>query len=100
MTTYAVQYEYADDPQGMDAHRAAHRGFLGGLADEGMVLLGGRYADDGPAGALIVMRARSADEVREVLRDDPFQQQGLVTEVVVREWPPILGAVLDALPQD
>lgn len=95
MAIFAVQYSYSDDSAARDEHRAAHQAFLGGLADEGMVLFGGPYADDGFPGALLVLQAAHADGVRTVLRDDPFQQQGLVEEVQVREWELLLGSAVD-----
>jgi uncharacterized protein YciI len=96
MTIYAVQYDYSDDTAARDEHRPAHREFIGGLADEGVVLVSGPYAAAEPAGALLVVRADDEAEVRELLREDPFQQQGLVELVRVREWTPILGSRLEA----
>ena len=94
MTLFAVHYTYSDDSAARDEHRPAHRDFLGGLADEGVLLLSGPYAavDEAPDAALLVVRGGSAGEVVELLREDPFQQQGLVEQVVVREWTPVLGA--------
>ena len=94
MSLFAVHYTYSDDIAARDEHRPAHREFLGALADEGVVLLSGPYAsiDEAPDAALIVVRGESAAELVELLRDDPFQQQGLVEQVAVREWTPALGA--------
>lgn len=94
MTLYAVHYTYSDDTAARDEHRPAHRGFLADLAAEGVVLLSGPYAgiEEAPDAALLVLRGGSAAEIVELLRDDPFQQQGLVDQVAVREWTPVLGA--------
>lgn len=94
MTLFAVHYSYSDDTGARDEHRPAHRDFLGGLAGEGVVVLSGPYADvdDAPDAALLIVKGDSAAQVVELLREDPFQQQGLVEQVAVREWTPVLGA--------
>lgn len=97
MSLFAVHYSYSDDTAARDEHRPAHRDFLAGLASEGVVLLSGPYAavEEAPDAALLVLRGDSAAELVELLREDPFQQQGLVEQVAVREWTPVLGAWLD-----
>lgn len=93
MSLYAVHYSYSDDTAARDEHRPAHREFLTALATDGVVLLSGPYApvDEAPDAALILVRGESAAEIVELLREDPFQQQGLVEQVAVREWSPIIG---------
>lgn len=97
MSLFAVHYSYSDDTAARDEHRPAHREFLGNLAAEGVVLLSGPYAEvEGAAdAALLLLRGSSAAELVELLRQDPFQQQGLVEQVAVREWTPVLGAWAD-----
>jgi uncharacterized protein YciI len=94
MTVYAVQYRYSDDAAARDEHRPAHRAFLGSLADEGTLLASGPMGPDtdGADGALLVVREEDPQQVLELLREDPFQQQGLVEQVTVREWTIVLGA--------
>ncbi|HSP59995.1 MAG TPA: YciI family protein [Ornithinimicrobium sp.] len=94
MAIFVVHYTYSDDTAARDEHRSAHREFLGTLADEGVVLISGPYAavDEAPDAALLVLRGDSAAELVELMREDPFQQQGLVEQVAVREWTPVLGA--------
>ncbi|HLS40802.1 MAG TPA: YciI family protein [Ornithinicoccus sp.] len=94
MTVYAVQYAYADDPA-LDEHRPAHRAFLRALHEEGTLLASGPFADDGGPGALLLLRGDSEQGVRDLLREDPFQQQGLVEQVTVREWDPVFGPWAD-----
>lgn len=94
MSLFAVHYTYSDDTAARDEHRPAHREFLGDLGREGVVLLSGAYASipEAPDAALLLLRGDSAAQLVELLRDDPFQQQGLVEQVAVREWTPVLGA--------
>ena len=94
MSLFAVHYTYSEDTAARDEHRPLHRSFLSDLAAEGVVLLSGPYADveEAPDAAMLLLRGSSAAEIAELLRDDPFQQQGLVEQVAVREWTPVLGA--------
>lgn len=93
MTLYAVRYDYSEQSAARDENRAAHRAFLGSLAAEGALKLSGPLAG-APDGALIVLEASDEEAVRMLLLDDPFQQQGLVEHVDVREWTPVLGSWL------
>lgn len=93
MSLFVVHYSYSDDTDARDEHRPAHRAFLGGLATDGVVLLSGPYTsiDEAPDAAMLICAGPSAAELVELLRQDPFQQQGLVEQVAVREWTPVLG---------
>jgi uncharacterized protein YciI len=85
-------YEYTDDPQAQGAVRPRHRAFLRGL--------GGALALSGPTdgnGAVMVFEAGSADEVTELLDDDPFVLEGVVASRRVVGWTPVLGAWLEKL---
>ncbi|MFK5582925.1 MULTISPECIES: YciI family protein [unclassified Serinicoccus] len=97
MTVFVAHYTYSDDTDARDEHRPAHRQFLGGLADEGALLLSGPYAsiEEAPDAALLILRGESAADLADLLREDPFQQQGLVEQVAIREWAPVLGAWFD-----
>jgi uncharacterized protein len=97
MAIFAVQYTYSEDSDALDEHRPSHRAFLSGLAEEGVVLLSGpmeRQAD-GPAAALILLSGDAEEPLRELLREDPFQQRGLVEHVSITRWDPVLGSWLD-----
>lgn len=91
MPAFAVHYRYADDrPDEVTEHRPAHRAFLRTLFDQGIVLAAGAYPE-GPAGALLVFHADSAEQVAELLRDDPFRQRDLVTGCEIRRWGLAMG---------
>jgi uncharacterized protein len=101
MAIFAVQYTYSEDTDALDEHRPSHRAFLTGLADEGVVLLSGPMArqTDGPGAALILLTGEAQEPLLELLREDPFQQLGLVEHVHIDRWDPVIGAarLLDAL---
>lgn len=95
MSLYAVTYTYVTDEDRLAAIRPEHRAFLGSLAAEGIVLLSGPTTGEGPGNALILLRAGSADDARQALVHDPFQVNGLVTDMAVAEWNPVIGAWRD-----
>ncbi len=99
MSLFAVQYTYIDDAAARDASRPAHRAYLGELADAGTVVLSGPLAavEGAPDAALIVVRAASEADARARLAEDPFQVDGVVAQVDVRGWNPVLGELFAAL---
>ena len=93
MTLQIVTYTYLNAPEALAEVRPEHRAFLGGLAGQGVVVASGPWVDEEPAGALLLLRTDSASAALEVLADDPFQREGLVLDVSVREWNPVIGVL-------
>lgn len=90
MATYAVTYRYVDDAETLDQHRPAHRSFLRGQHEAGLLLLSGPLADGDP-GALLIVRADDIEGAKAVLADDPFRREGLIAETTVRTWNVVIG---------
>ena len=90
MPVFAVQYSYVDNPDVVTEHRPAHRDFLRDLLDRGIVLAAGAYTD-GPAGALLVFRGDTEQDIADLLEADPFQQLGLVQDCQIRAWGQAMG---------
>ncbi|GAB3245063.1 YciI family protein [Arthrobacter pigmenti] len=90
MSVFAVEYVYdAETATARDEHRPAHRQWLQEHVDSGMALASGPYGDG--AGALLVFKADSESALLEELKQDPFNQAGLVAGMRVKEWSPVLG---------
>lgn len=90
MTTFAVQYHYDQRTDLRDQVRPAHRAYLVGLQEQGLLLGSGPYAD-GPDGALLVFAAADRAALDALVADDPFSREGLVAQLDVREWTLVLG---------
>lgn len=60
-----------------------HAEFIDGLAERGVLLLGGPYEDW--SGALLLFEL-PAEQVTALLRDDPWVVEGLLREPDVRPW--------------
>lgn len=94
MPLFAVEYTYSEaTASGRDEHRPAHRGWLGELVEAGTVRATGPWADG--SGALIVVEAADEPAVREVMAQDPFARQGLLDEVRITQWLPVMGVFND-----
>jgi uncharacterized protein len=102
--TFAVHYEYDTRRDVQDAVRPDHRAFVRSLLDAGTLLasgpLRGEPAHDGgartgpdatPPGALLIVRAPSADAALRLLDADPFREAGVVVSRSAREWDPVTG---------
>jgi uncharacterized protein YciI len=61
-----------------------HATFMDRLFEQGRIILAGPYADY--SRVLLVVAARDAKEAQELLRDDPWNRQGILVESEVIEW--------------
>jgi uncharacterized protein YciI len=60
-----------------------HAQFINGII-EGFILMGGPFEDEG--GAMLIVRAETADEVREKLKPDPWYAHGILQLQNIRRW--------------
>jgi len=93
MVLYLVEYSYDSRLISLIRdNRPAHRTFLRGLHDRGVLVASGFLRDDTMnEGALIVLRAPNARAALALVEDDPFNQAGFITDRRVREWTPTIG---------
>ena len=88
--TIAVTYTYVPRPDEVDAVRPAHRAFLRGLHEAGVLRASGPWTE-GPAGALLLLDATDGDSALAALEADPFWTAGLIAERTARGWNPVIG---------
>lgn len=91
MTVYAVSYVYDDRPEEIARVRPEHRSFLSALHEAGTLLASGPTVDEDEKGALLVVVAESASAALGLLDDDPFFQEGFITERRAKEWTQVFG---------
>ena len=58
--------------------------FVDGLFDQGRIVLGGPYADF--SRALLIVQAQDVEEVRNLFRDDPWAENGILLPSEIIEW--------------
>jgi uncharacterized protein YciI len=61
-----------------------HARFMDSLFDEGLIILGGPFADR--TGSLVVVAADSAAQVREMFQSDPWTERDVLVVADVKEW--------------
>ena len=86
---FAAVIEYVQDRERIQAVRPAHRQYLAGLRERGQLAASGPFTDD--SGALIIYEASSPEEAEQLLRGDPFHQNGIFVRYVLRPWNPVLA---------
>jgi hypothetical protein len=69
----------------------AHASFMNALAREGFVILGGPL--EGTADVVLIVRAKTADEVRSRLAGDPWERGDLLRITRVAPWTLRLGSL-------
>lgn len=60
-----------------------HARFINGIID-GFILMGGPFEEEG--GAMLIVRAESADDVREKLAPDPWYTHGILQLHSIHRW--------------
>jgi uncharacterized protein YciI len=76
------------EQDGWDQHAA----FIGSLAEQGAIVVGGPLGDPDLGPALLVFAAESEEEVRERLADDPWKETILTVESMQR-WSIWMGSL-------
>jgi uncharacterized protein YciI len=71
-----------------------HTGFMNALADEGFVLFAGPLAgtESGRLRALLIVDAKTEDEIRRRLADDPWAHTDRLMITSIEPWNLIVGA--------
>ncbi len=78
---YILVSTYTEPTEVVNTRLDAHRAWLVGHYRSGRILVSGRR--NPPMGGVIVVRAESAEEVAELLADDPYVRDGLVSYEVI-----------------
>lgn len=60
-----------------------HARFIDGIT-AGFILMGGPFEEEG--GAMLIVRAGTADEVREKLKPDPWYTHDILQQQSIRRW--------------
>jgi uncharacterized protein len=92
---FAAVIDYIQDKAKIAEIRPAHRQYLTGLKAQGKLVVCGPFTDD--SGGLIVYEAGTRDEAEQLVRADPFNQNGIFVRCQLRPWNPVM-ANLDLFP--
>ncbi|MCE7005279.1 YciI family protein [Kibdelosporangium philippinense] len=92
MAWYTADVTYTTDRDKLDAVRPAHRDYLRGLVDRGLVVAAGPFADD--LGGFVVYQVEDRVQLDKLLAEDPYSTDGVVAKREVREWNIRMGSWL------
>ncbi len=94
MRIFAVEYVYNPDHDDVRSeHRAAHREWLEGLVEQGLVLASGPFTDG--SGALLIFASETEADLNQLISKDPFARAGAISAVKTTGWNPVIGAFRD-----
>ncbi len=88
MSHWVLEYRYAD-PDARARVRPDHLAYMTGLHERGVVVMAGPVGDGG--GAMVVLRADSQEQVREVIANDPYTAAGVGADHSIRPWTVAIG---------
>jgi uncharacterized protein YciI len=89
MALFAVIWSYTTDASVKEAAHADHLVFVKDAAAKGVLQEAGAWADG--AGALLVFKADSEDDLQALLAEDPYVTQGVVVDQSIYQWKPVIG---------
>ena len=81
---YAAIIEYITDAEKVQAIRPVHREYLGKLKEQGKLAASGPFHDG--SGALIIYETETPEDAEALVREDPFNQNGVFVSWVIRPW--------------
>lgn len=86
---FAAVIEYIQDKEKINAIRPVHRQYLLNLKEKGQLVASGPFTDD--YGALIVYEAATREDAEKLLKADPFHQNGIFVQWVIRPWNTVIA---------
>lgn len=92
MSLFVVTYVHPDEKRWQE-HLENHLRWIHRRLDEGAIVASGPLQDVLDLSAIILLDARDRGHVDELLADDPFVLEGLVTELTIVRWDPRFGAL-------
>jgi uncharacterized protein YciI len=96
MTIFAITYVHPDE-QRWNQFLTPHLEWIQKHLDDKTIVASGPLPDQPELSALIIMDARDRAHVDQLLAEDPFVTEGLVTELTVLRWEPIFGALANRI---
>ncbi|NCN85423.1 MAG: hypothetical protein GW808_02095 [Sphingomonadales bacterium] len=91
MPVYVITYEHPNEA-GWHEHLGPHIDWLRAQLSDGSLLASGPLTDASQKEALLIINAPDRTVLDTLIRKDPYATEGLIENMVVREWDPIFGA--------
>ena len=82
--SYRVHHGSCDVELAVTNRWNEHAEFIDRLVEENFIWMGGPFPDDG--GSLVFFNAESETEVREKMKNDPWQTYGILKPESIKRW--------------
>lgn len=90
MSLYAVTYVHPNEERWLE-HLEPHLHWIERRLADGTLIASGPLQDVSERSAMLLFKARDPAHVDELIADDPFVSQRLLTELTVVKWDPGFG---------
>ena len=90
MSLYVVTYVHPDEKRWLE-HLEPHLHWIERRLADGTLIASGPLQDEPELSAILLLKARDRDHVDELIADDPYVSEGLLTQLTVRKWDPGFG---------
>lgn len=91
---YILLYDVIDDYVNKRApYRDEHLRIANEAVEKGQLILGGAFANP-VDGAALVFKTNDRSVVEDFVKNDPYVQNGLITDWKIREWTVVIGSAL------
>jgi uncharacterized protein len=94
MTLFIVTYEHPEET-GWQTYLMPHISWLQARIADGTLIASGPFSDIAMKSALLIMSAPDRATLETIIATDPFALQGLISNMTIRAWDPIFGALND-----
>ena len=91
MPLYVVSYEHPNEA-GWQEHLMPHVTWLQERLKDGSLFASGPFNNTKIKSALLIMSAPNIASLNDIIASDPFASEGLIENMIIREWDPIFGA--------
>lgn len=72
-------------------HVKPHVEYLLALVDQGVVKASGPLKGLPLRAGFIIIKAADEEEVRRIVKEDPFAKEDLIVDLTINEWDPLFG---------
>lgn len=88
---YVLQYDYvANALEKRQPHRQAHLALINKQVEKGNVILGGAV-NNPPTGGLLIFRNLTAQEIEQIVQQDPYVVNGVVEKYSIKPYMAVTG---------
>lgn len=91
MPLFVITYEHPNE-EGWRRHVMAHVAWLNQRLEDNSLMASGPFEDQNLKSALMIMKASDREPLEAVIATDPFAIEGLIENMVSKEWDAIFGA--------